>query len=53
MTGRRLNGLAHMHVHKDVEIDIDETINVFTKSLRRLDFIYNLVIIIIRFIFIN
>lgn len=35
----RLNGLALIHTHKDVEIDIEDVINIFAKSSRKLNFV--------------
>jgi len=35
----RLNGLALIHTHKDVKIDIEDVINIFSKSSRKLNFV--------------
>jgi len=34
----RLNGLAVLHAHRNITIDSDDVIDVFSKSNRRLDF---------------
>ena len=39
MGGGRLNGLALMHVHKDIVINIDKVINKFAIKNRRLHFV--------------
>jgi len=35
----RLNGLALIHTHKELEIDIEDVINIFAKSSRKLNFV--------------
>jgi hypothetical protein len=40
MVEDRLNGLALMHIHRDISIDIDQVIDRFSKNKnRKLDFI--------------
>ena len=36
MTEDRLNGLAHMYIDKDIKLDYDKVIDIFSKSNRRL-----------------
>lgn len=39
MAEDRLTGLALLHIHRDIELDIDAIINRFAKQNRRLDFV--------------
>jgi len=36
MGQERLNGLAVLNIHKNIPINIDEVINIFSKSSRRI-----------------
>ena len=38
MVAERLNGLALLHVHIDVVVNIDKVIDVYTMKIRRLKF---------------
>lgn len=39
MTEERLNGLALLHIHQDINIDINKVIDRFAKNNRKLDFV--------------
>lgn len=38
MSQDRLNGLAHLYVNRDIELNYDDVIDEFSKVNRRLDF---------------
>jgi hypothetical protein len=39
MSQERLNGLIHLHVHKDINVDCDAVIDRFASSNRLINFI--------------
>ena len=42
MTKERLTGLALMHMHHDIAIDVNEVLTTFAQTKRRLNFAFDL-----------
>jgi len=38
MSGIRLNGLALLNIHRDIDVDTNKVIEMFSKTNRKLDF---------------